>query len=165
MVKNLKIFFCTSLDAQKSLLFPMSRRFCRQFLPHQILAVWQNAVPVSCDRAPAGGFLVRRLQVFFTGSKGRTVKARVAARRGSLDRLPASASLRESWMEKWEIGQLIMNYCSCTRGLPKALTTSSASRPATRFPIASSILSRRAVALLAIKCGKSSVRSNEALIK
>lgn len=58
----------------------------------------------------------------------------------------------ESWMEKWEIGQLIMNYCSCTRGLPKALTTSSASRPATRFPIASSILSRRAVALLAIKC-------------
>lgn len=67
----------------------MSRRFCRQFLPHQILAVWQNAVPVSCDRAPAGGFLVRRLQVFFTGSKGRTVKARVAARRGSLDRLPA----------------------------------------------------------------------------
>ena len=89
MVKNLKIFFCTSLDAQKSLLFPMSRRFCRQFLPHQILAVWQNAVPVSCDRAPAGGFLVRRLQVFFTGSKGRTVKARAAARRGSLDRLPA----------------------------------------------------------------------------
>jgi len=64
----------------------MSRCFCRQFLPHQILAVWQNAVPVSCDRAPAGGFLVRRLQVFFTGSKGRTVKARVAARRGSLDR-------------------------------------------------------------------------------
>ena len=41
------------------------------------------------DRAPAGGFLVRRPQVFSAGSKGRTVKARAAARRGSLDRLPA----------------------------------------------------------------------------
>ena len=67
----------------------MSRRFCRQLLLRQILAVWWKAVADSFDRAPAGGFLVRRPQVFSAGSKGRAVKARAAARRGSLDRLPA----------------------------------------------------------------------------
>lgn len=65
------------------------RAFLSSILLRQILAVWWKAVADSFDRAPAGGFLVRRPQVFSAGSKGRAVKARAAARRGSLDRLPA----------------------------------------------------------------------------
>ena len=67
----------------------MSRRFCHQFLLRQILAVWWKAVARSFDRAPAEGLLVHRPRVFIAGSKGRTVKARAAARRGGLDSLPA----------------------------------------------------------------------------
>lgn len=68
----------------------MSRRFCHQFSSCVRFSLsGGNQSPDSFDRAPAGGFLVRRPRVFIAGSKGRTVKARAAARRGSLDRLPA----------------------------------------------------------------------------
>ena len=67
----------------------MSGRFCRQFSCVRFSLSGGNQSPDSFDRAPAGGFLVRRPRVFIAGSKGRTVKARAAARRGSLDRLPA----------------------------------------------------------------------------
>lgn len=55
-----------------------------------------SGLRTSFDLAPAGGFLVRRPHVFFAGSKGISVKAREAARKGlALTRCPLSADLRE----------------------------------------------------------------------
>lgn len=113
-VKNLKIFFCTSLDAQKSQLLSIIRCFCRQSFCVRFSLSGRKQSPDSFDRAPAGGFLVRRPRVSIAGSKGRTVKARAAARRGSLDRLPAFGTFAD--VTDGEAG-IFRDALPCTRPL------------------------------------------------
>ena len=61
----------------------------------RFLCLCASGLRTSFDRAPAGGFLVRRPQVYEAGSQGMNVKAREAAPKGlALTECPLPASMR-----------------------------------------------------------------------